>query len=419
MAHQERPLGFLEKLTYRFHQNFEGATNIAVMVKVEKRICPDSFQTAWKELYSRHPLLQATIHDAPLRFTFYNQFTNIPLKISTKEHFEEIEALYGRQLVKPFPLDQYLWRTQLVYLNGDSYVIFSAPHIICDARSIASLLAELMDTIELLKQGKQPEVTPYVLPLALDDELDRTRFSAVKVAPQLNQPISFNEYVPTEQSISNNILTRLKKSALLKLKEKSRQEQTTVNAALCSAFAKACAETFKQSKVNYDFSIAFDLRPYTKSRVGPSTLVFYAHQNLFQVPDVDNEFWSLARDFKAAYTDAIGCYQQPLGTDEQVLDAIFSGLNQAIHERHEFGGPPTVTNVGSLDEVFINHPAVTEFYFTIANRNLMPPILTAATINQTLCLNLNYTSPAVSSNQGEKIMKLIEDQLLAVAECFL
>ena len=411
MSNDMRTMGFLERVGTFFHNQAESSSSIGVMIEVAGRLDAECFRQAWQVLFARRPLLRATIRPDEHRFYFDGKFEDVVIDVVTVTDFVEVKKCYGEKMTASFTLGKPLWRTQLMYIEEaqKSYVLFGAPHSTSDGKSIAGMLSELLTCMQAIAAGETVSRESKPIPESCDEILDRSQFLE---ATSDYQPYahSFESEATPGNSETHNILTKLPAEVFSKLLLKTRAEKTTINAVLCTALALAVHQAQPEIPSEpFDMSTAFDLRPYTKNKVGAETLAFYAHQLTFSIPSLAGDFWTLARTVKEKYSEQIAQYQQPLGNDEELFAAIDQQLKDSL-EANKFLVPPTVSNAGNVDATFAKHPEVKSFYFTVANRALFHLVTFAASLHGRLFLTFNYSTPAFS----HELAKTISDKVVEI-----
>lgn len=132
---------------------------------------------------------------------------------------------------------------------------------------------------------------------------------------------------------------------------------------------------------------------------------FYAHQIFFQ-PDLKHniDFWYLAKQAKQKYSQALKEYQLLSVDNDDFYDELIAALKNKL-EQQQFLVPYLISNAGPIDSAFTgcDELGVDEFYCTVINKAVFGFIIVAATINNKLCFNFNFASPALSVETATKL----------------
>lgn len=109
-ATPSRHMGALEQLADLFHDEAGGSTRVGVLVKINRLVSFEKFKSAWAVLFNRHPMLRATIRkDATQKcFLFNARLSDILMTAVTTDKRDQIEKIYGQDIIQPFDTTQYL-----------------------------------------------------------------------------------------------------------------------------------------------------------------------------------------------------------------------------------------------------------------------------------------------------------------------
>lgn len=412
-----RQMSSLERFADILHSAAEGATAVGTLVKVNRLVSLPLFLSAWQVLFARHPMLRATVREEQGRgfFDFNACFGEVPIWEVTTERFEDIEKIYGDESVQSFAGQRYLWRSILIHVPNApyTYMVFGASHSICDGKSIARLFNELLDVMDALEQGRIPPEISQATPDPIDAILDRARFVSIQTQSTGPTTVAFDAPSTVSQAQTHNILKTLDAQTFARLTKACTAEKTTVTAVLCAALALAARTVRHPHAEQLLLSTAVDLRPYTTTQVTPSVLAFYAHQVFFEVDVAQSDLWAVARQSKALYSESIKTYALPDAGNPALVVELKQMLADSIRN-NQFLITYCVTNAGQLDGTFANHPEVESFHFTVNNRAMFVMVVSAATVKGQLCLNFNYTTPALHRETAQALV----DNMMAWLEAY-
>ena len=416
MNNKQRKIGFLERIPLIFQETANGSTQVGALIKIDHSISYPLFLQAWEVLFARKPLLRARVKAEKNNhlFMFDVNFSDIEIKHILSNELSDMQSEYSQSITRLLDSQRSLWRTTLITApkSNTSYIAFGGTHSICDGKSLSWLLGDLLRIIQQLQNNQIPHIKSDPIPEPLDTILDTKLFSPPsepEEAPDCT--LKFEQSVTGKQVISRDILRIIEPEQFTMLLASCRQHQVTITAALLTAMAQAFKEHYATEKSPCPFSIALNLRPYTKTKVADSILAFYAHQIMFEIDLSNNDFWKTCHKTLVTYNQEIKKYALGASDDESIFEGLTTATLDKI-EKEEFLVPPTLSNVGVIDEAFSNcgDYQVSEFYFTVQNQLLFNIILFAATLNNSLCLDFNYCEPVLS----QKTVNFIADRTIEI-----
>ncbi len=416
-----RKMGFLEKINAVIRDERGGSGSIAGMIKSNKPINFAEFKSAWEILFKRHPLLRATRRKEgkDYFFDFNANFSDVPIKHIEANDLEKVDQEYSRDIIENFNSNIYLWRATLITAQESqySYVIFAAVHSICDGQSMTKLLGELLRTILTLRAGRHPDTMSYHVPLAIDEILDREKFSPPKAPTnsQTTTSLSFEKDASLNSICSNNLLYAMNPEDFTKLLANCRDHKTTITGALLAALTLAVFETHQQDrKEGVNLAITFSLQPYTKKGSSDQDFSNHADGISFHLDLATHDgFWGLAKQSKQKYKQCKHEYQFSAGDDHESSDDIGMMFEKKFDQK-QFYIPYGVSNVGAVDSAFVGCEAfdIDSYYCTALNKAVIGLFLCVATLNNKLCVNFNFASPPMSSETAKKLADLTMKHLL-------
>ena len=236
-----RPLGAFEELFWLLDQH--RPVHFVMAAEVSGPTTVGDWRRAVDLVQQRHPLFSTRIErNDKNRPCFYQEFTaSIPLRVvqeinATRRWEQEIEL----ELSIPFdPADAPLVRVVLLHEEERAVCLVVIHHAIADGRSVAFAIRDLIQAVS----GKLVDRLP-VIP-SLEDVLGVTS-NGISYSKSDDEPPSSSER-PSVFVSKENTRPRIKSLALTteltnRLRERARQERTTVHGALSAASALACWE---------------------------------------------------------------------------------------------------------------------------------------------------------------------------------
>jgi hypothetical protein len=311
-----RALGSFEHLFWLMDQN--RPVHFAVTAQVEGRTSPRDWRQALDTVQERHKLLSVRIEESPGSIPQYRQVNDapIPLRIVEDDPDTRWEAEVGEELAMPFdPHGAPLIRAALIQGINDAAFILVAHHVIADGVSVAYLIR---DTLRALAGG-----TLERLPLSptQDAILGLNHVPAPRGAGEHEQdtPAGPSTYRPRDNARPSVQGLRLAPSLTARLRDRARQEGTTVHGALCAAFAIAGRQVSADWRdIPVRLVSPINIRPTLG--VGEDCGVFIsAAASVFEVGATG--FWDLARYAKASVAT---------GQTRESVEAVISALQQAV-----------------------------------------------------------------------------------------
>ena len=292
-----RPLGPLEHLFWLLDQN--RSVHFAVTAQIASKASPDDWREALDRVQERHPILSVSIEGSPASVPRFRQehAAPIPLRIVEGDPKTHWEGEVGEELATPFdPSRAPLMRAVLIQGSLDTAFILVAHHSIADGLSLAYTIR---DTLSALS-GEPLE--PLPLAAAQEEMLGVGAGPAARAdaheRPEGGPAGRPSTYRPLDDARPSVTGLRLPPALTTSLKDRARQEGTTVHGALCAAVAiagrRVCAD-WRDSTLRIMSPI--NLRPLLDA--GESCGLFVtATTGAFDGRATG--FWELARRAKAA-----------------------------------------------------------------------------------------------------------------------
>jgi NRPS condensation-like uncharacterized protein len=320
-AHILRPLGALEEMFWLLDQ--QRPVHFVMAAEVSGPTTVGDWRRAVDLVQGRHPLFSTRIErNDKNRPCFYQEFNApIPLRIvqernATQRWEHEVEL----ELSIPFdPTGAPLVRVVLLHEEQRAVCLVVIHHSIADGRSVAFVIRDLLKAVSGMPVDRLP-----VIP-SLEDVLGVTSNGASYPNSDDEPPSSPEK--PAVFVSKENLRPRIKGLSLTtkltnRLRERARQEGTTVHGALSSAFAIACWEVVDELSASpVRVMSPIDTRKLTG--LGEDCAVLVSSGTVTIEPSEATTFWEIAR----AATARLGKAQTLEG-----IRAARHGMHQVMKE---------------------------------------------------------------------------------------
>jgi NRPS condensation-like uncharacterized protein len=284
-----RSLGSLEHLFWLFDQN--RPCHFAVTALISGGASRRDWRRALDRLQKRHPILSVCIDGEPDTVPSFRQAdaTRIPLRIVEDEPELRWEAEVGKELATPFnPSRAPLIRAVLIQGARDAAFMLVAHHSIADGLSLAYAIRDTLDALA----GRFLRPLPW---LPSQDDMMNVSDSLVDGHEQDQAGAAMPAiYRPHDNARPTVKGLRLSRGLTSSIRDRARQEGTTVHGALCAALVLASREVFAaRREIPLRIFSPIDARPLLNA--GESCGVFLgATTSVFDRQAMD--FWDIARD---------------------------------------------------------------------------------------------------------------------------
>jgi Condensation domain len=284
-----RSLGSLEHLFWLLDQHH--FVHFAVTALISGETSPRDWRRALDRLQKRHPILSVCIDGEPDSAPLFRQAgaAPIPLRILEEEPELRWEAEVGKELATPFnPSRAPLIRAVLIQGARDAAFMLVAHHSIADGLSLAYAIRDTFDALA----GRSLPPLPW-LP-SQDDMMHRSdSLMDGQEQDQAGAPMPA-AYRPHDNARPTVKGLRLSPGLTSSVRDRARQEGTTVHGALCAALVLASRELFAAwREIPLRIFSPFNARSLLDA--GESCGVFLgATTSVFDRQAMD--FWDIARD---------------------------------------------------------------------------------------------------------------------------
>src|SRR5262245_23482523 len=339
-----RPLGALEHLFWLYDPS--SSVHFAVTALICGRTSPRDWRRALDRLQERHPLMSVSIQGEPGSLPVFQRVdaAPIPLRIVEDEPERRWEAEIGEELATPFKSSEApLIRAVLIQgARDDAAFMLVAHHSIADGLSLAYALRDTLGAIA----GRPLTPLPWLpaqddlikVSEALTNGREQRHGEATKPSVYRRQDNSR----PTVQAL------RLSPDLTSSVRDRARQEGTTVHGALCSALVLASRQIFDEWRgVPLRVMSPINARPLLE--VGDNFGVFVSATTSVFDGEV-RDFWDLARAARAGIAANQNSEYIAAGL-AAFRDVVGNGADLATAAEfvaQAFANEIMVTNLGSL-----------------------------------------------------------------------
>lgn len=411
-----RPLTITEQGTELLNRQ-NGSLNIVTISRIKGEIRGEILQQALNVLQTIHPLLNSRIVGELYHLQFTTEGTEkIPLRVLSQGGDESWEDVVREELNQTIDSSKTLLRCRLIHnqaLINTSYLITTVHHGISDGLSCISLQSELLQYYQRIASGKQLDVDYQPALPSLEELLPewmqgkqgqlQTLWFGLKLKLQMlfHQPeaLESEKTVSIEERRCGMTQRYLEPKITQKLVKLCREEETTVQGAICAAMLLTVAKKISKGKtrnMNVSCRSYVDLR----SRLEPPI----AHNNMgilasfltsFHKIKSHMTFWDLSREVTQNIADSLKRKDilKPLMLSRKILESYGDNIDAS---------PPTisVTNIGRVNIPAVSGKIALEEISFVPSNVIFGKTFTVAvaTFNDKMIFNFLVSMPSVSQD---------------------
>lgn len=236
-----RPLGSLEQLLWLFDQHYP--THFTVTAEVSGNTSVDDWRKALDRLQERHSSLSSSIEHRAGSVPWFREVSAapIPLRIVYDDPRKGWQAVVAEELTRPFDSGQApLIRSILIRSLDYAAFTLVAHHSIADGMSLAYAVRDTLravsgDVLEQLPMAPSQDEMLLANGATMSPDVEQEQ----GLPPPRPQPAIYRQRDTARPHIRS---LRLTPALTASLKERARQETTTVHGALCAALLIAGKE---------------------------------------------------------------------------------------------------------------------------------------------------------------------------------
>jgi hypothetical protein len=426
-----RKLGLIENLFEILHDL--GAMIDVNVARIEGPITPEILQQALDLVQKRHPMLQVHIVESVDGFYFQSDSTyKIPLRVIDKQYENQGIEIAEDELHQKFsgglaPLCRVTFLHSSTS-NGVSEIIATFHHAITDGISCMHFFDDLFSYCQQIAAGDRiaEVVTMQLLPpleTLLASHLSRNN-NVEETQEQSSQEIQPPKLIIEDEAPASERRTRLltrilSKEMTMMLRNRCRQEETTVHGALCAAILFGAVKiAFTGTPIHLSCGSSVNLRKFCEPEVSNEYMGCLASftGSIIHTLKKKTIFWDLARECKSKLSNYLerGISIKQLNSDE------FKQINKHLIlqlANHKMGRSNTVeiSNRGEfkfLDKYEYGNLKLKELYFATGQHIIGSCFcLGVVTFHQQLFCRFTHVVPLVSTQTAELFADSVMDTM--------
>jgi len=429
MNHLNRKLGLVENLFEILH-DLGGMIDVN-FARIEGSLTPDILRQALNLVQKRHPMLQVHLIELTDGLYFESEDTEeIPLRVIDKQYENQGIEIAEDELHQKFsgglaPLCRVTFLHSSTS-NGISEIIATFHHAITDGLSCMCFFDDLLSYCQQIAAGDRiaEVVTMQLLPpleTLLASHLSRNN-NVEETQEQSSQEIQPPELIIEGEALLSDRRTRLltrilSKEMTMMLRNRCRQEETTVHGALCAAILFGAAKiTFTGTPIHLSCGSSVNLRKFCEPKVKDGYMGCLA-TFMGSIPHVLKEnstFWNLARDCKSKISNNLNRGVPINQLKSQRLQQVNKSFILQLSAR-KMGRTDTVeiSNIGKFN--FLDKYGdfkLKELYFATGQHIIGSCFcLGVVTFHQQLFCRFTHVVPLVSTQTAELFADSVMDTM--------
>ena len=418
-----RKLGQLEQTMEILNQRAK-TWNLVTISRIQGNIQGTVLRRSLDIIQYRHSVLNSHIINSENSYYFQSAgIRKLPLQIVNVRESQEWEAVVNAEMNQVIDSSKYLLRVVLVKVLNQpniNYLITTTHHAITDGLSSIQLHSEILTYCQEITEGKSIPVVntlEHIPPIEklLPAWTNSFKNKLSRIALLLNiafqkylnpaKTLKVENYVPISQRRCEIIHRQLSEESTQRFIQQCRQENTTVQSALCAALmltvckqlTKSYEDHIKVSCLSY-----IDLRKRLEPRINPENMAVLA-TSLMGFYRVKNNIsiWELARNIKKDLNKKIN--------QGEIFNMIFLAkhlINFALLFPNQVSATISVSNVGNVNIPCVYGELELKEISFVGSHALYAGmfIVHAATFQEKMTLNFVFSQPAINRQTMEKIV---------------
>jgi NRPS condensation-like uncharacterized protein len=433
-----RKLGQIEETMEILNQRAK-TWNVVTISRIRGNIQETVLRQSLNIIQYRHPALNSHIINSRNSYYYQSKGTGkLPLQVVNIRESQEWEAIVNAEMNQVIDSSKYLLRVVLVKILNQqniNYLITTTHHAITDGLSSVQLHSEILTYCQKITEGKSLPIVTTLEPLPPIEKLLPTWTNSFKsklgrVALLLNiafqkywnQPkaLRVEKYVPISQRRCEIIHRQLSEESTRQFIQQCRQENTTVQSALCAALMLTVS---KQLAKNHEDNIPvsclsyLDLRRRLQPEISTENMTVLA-ASLMKFYRITNNtsFWELARKVKHNLNKKI--HQ---GEIFQMIYLAKYLINFSLLFPNQVSPTVSVSNLGKVNIPHTYGELELEEISFVGSHALYAGmfIVHAATFQEKMTLNFVFSQPSLNQQTMERLVDHCIDSIMKVSSRYL
>jgi NRPS condensation-like uncharacterized protein len=433
-----RKLGQLEETMEILNQRAK-TWNVVTISRIRGNIQETVLRQSLNIIQYRHPALNSHIINSRNSYYYQSKGTGkLPLQVVNIRESQEWEAIVNAEMNQVIDSSKYLLRVVLVKILNQqniNYLITTTHHAITDGLSSVQLHSEILTYCQKITEGKSLPIVTTLERLPPIEKLLPTWTNSFKsklgrVALLLNialqkywnQPkaLRVEKYVPISQRRCEIIHRQLSEESTRQFIQQCRQENTTVQSALCAALMLTVS---KQLAKNHEDNIPvsclsyLDLRRRLQPEISTENMTVLA-ASLMKFYRITNNtsFWELARKVKHNLNEKI--HQ---GEIFQMIYLAKYLINFSLLFPNQVSPTVSVSNLGKVNIPHTYGELELEEISFVGSHALYAGmfIVHAATFQEKMTLNFVFSQPSLNQQTMERLVDHCIDSIMKVSSRYL
>ena len=433
-----RKLGQLEETMEILNQRAK-TWNVVTISRIQGNIQETVLRQSLDIIQYRHPVLNAHIINSRNSYYYQSKGTGkLPLQVVNIRESQEWEAIVNAEMNQVIDSSKYLLRVVLVKILNQqniSYLITTTHHAITDGLSSIQLHSEILTYCQKITAGKSIPAVTTLEPLPPIEKLlppwtNSFKGKLGRIALLLNlalqkywnQPktLGVEKYVPISQRRCEIIHRQLSEESTQQFIQQCRQENTTVQSALCAALMLTVSKQLTKShedNIRVSCLSYLDLRRHLQPEVSQENMTVLAASIMGFYRITNNiSFWELARKIKHTLNKKI--------SQGEIFQMIFLAkqlINFSLLFPNQVSATVSVSNVGKVNIPHTYGELELEEISFVGSHALYAGmfIVHAATFQEKMTLNFVFSQPALNRQTMEKLVDNCIDYIMNISSHYL
>ena len=433
-----RKLGQLEETMEILNQRAK-TWNVVTISRIRGNIQETVLRQSLNIIQYRHPALNSHIINSRNSYYYQSKGTGkLPLQVVNIRESQEWEAIVNAEMNQVIDSSKYLLRVVLVKILNQqniNYLITTTHHAITDGLSSVQLHSEILTYCQKITEGKSLPIVTTLEPLPPIEKLLPTWTNSFKsklgrVALLLNialqkywnQPkaLRVEKYVPISQRRCEIIHRQLSEESTRQFIQQCRQENTTVQSALCAALMLTVSKQLTKShedNIRVSCLSYLDLRRRLQPEISTENMTVLA-ASLMKFYRITNNtsFWELARKVKHNLNEKI--HQ---GEIFQMIYLAKYLINFSLLFPNQVSPTVSVSNLGKVNIPHNYGELELEEISFVGSHALYAGmfIVHAATFQEKMTLNFVFSQPSLNQQTMERLVDHCIDSIMKVSSRYL